>query len=58
MWYQQEATGGVHRTSTQGGKGWGGAEGREGSLGLGFGGPVGLRGLWPRPWLCLLGLLV
>lgn len=36
----------------------GGAEGREGSLGLGFGGHVGLRGLWPRPRLCLLGLLV
>lgn len=31
---------------------------REGSLGLGFGGPIRLRGLRPRPRLCLFGLFV
>lgn len=53
-----EATGWVHGTSThQARKGllagdW------EGSLGLGFRGPIRLRGLRPRPWLCLFGLFV
>lgn len=55
-----KATGWVHGTSTHQGPGREGlvAGDGEGSLGLGFGGPIRLRGLRPRPWLCLFGLFV